>query len=555
MQKIIYPYVRFSSDQQSGGSSYKRQMSDILKYAKENGFTVNDSLKLKDLGLSAYTAKHIEKGSLGEFLELLDTGVIENDGSAYLCIEQIDRLSRQSIDDAYQIFRKILKANVNVITLMDKKIYTKDSLNDLMSIMYSSMLMGQANEESAKKSERILKNFDKKIDDLNDGKKIQFVGMIPSWLDNKGTRKETNFVINEKAKIVKRIFDMYISGDSMNGIAQKFNIEKVTHLTNCNYKNRVNTWSSGNINHILKNQCVIGELHIKRTNQIYKNYYPPIISIDDWDAAQALKRERKEKKASGRKSINIFTGKIFCSGCGQKYYFETDDKTTKTGKKLYHSLKCSGRRRIGCKSKTIRYADFIEATIDLFGLLKTEKPKNNTKAIKEIKEKISILNIDSKKHAENIITLEEMNENGELDYKTYLREVSKAQTKIDENQKRIIDFKLNISRLSNTNKLTSFDKNDLVSVEKSRKYIDEIIAAIIVSPDSKSFIALFKNGDSHHFKLKKEADLILGLENFVYLSRDIEKAYKSGTMDGRFIEIIKASSFYDIDLPEKIDLE
>lgn len=61
MEKIIYPYVRFSSEQQAGGSSYKRQMGDILKYAKENGYTVNNSIELKDLGLSAYKAKHIEK--------------------------------------------------------------------------------------------------------------------------------------------------------------------------------------------------------------------------------------------------------------------------------------------------------------------------------------------------------------------------------------------------------------------------------------------------------------------------------------------------------------
>ena len=530
-------------------------MSDILKYAKDNGFTVNDSLSLKDLGLSAYKAKHIEKGSLGDFLELLGTGVIENDGSAYLCIEQIDRLSRQSIDDAYQIFRKILKANVNVITLMDKKIYTKDSLNDLMSIMYSSMLMGQANEESAKKSERILKSFDKKIDDLNDGKKIQYVGMFPSWIENKGTKKETNFVVNKKAKIVKKIFEMYIAGVSMNDIAKQFNVEKITQISNSNHKNFTNSWSSAKVNHILKNRCVLGELHIKKTGKTYKNYYPPIISIDDWDTVQGLKTERKTKKYAGRKSINIFTGKIFCSGCGQKYYFETDEKITKTGKKVYHSLKCSGRRFLNCESKTIRYVDFVDATLNIFGLVGDEKPKDHTKEIDEIKVKILTLNADSKNHAENIVMLEEMSDKGELDYKTYLREVSKFQKKIDENEKRIINFKLNISRLLNTNKLPTFDKNDSISVEKARKYVDNTIAAIIVSPNSKSFIALFKNGDSHHFKLKKEADLISGLESFVYFSRDIEKAYKSGTMDGRFIEIIKASSFYDIDLPEKIDFE
>jgi DNA invertase Pin-like site-specific DNA recombinase len=254
MEKIIYPYVRYSSEQQSGGSSYKRQMGDILKYAKDNEYKVNDSLKLRDLGLSAFTAKHIEKGSLGDFLEALDANVIEADGTAYLCVEQIDRLSRQSIDDAYQVFRKILKANVNVITLMDKKIYTKDSLNDLMSIMYSSMLMAQANEESAKKSERILKSFDKKTDDLNNGKNIQYVGMLPGWVENKGSKKQTKFVVNEKVETVKKIFQMYIENISMGDIARIFNEKNIPQIARNRYKNFTNTWSSAKVNHILKNR-------------------------------------------------------------------------------------------------------------------------------------------------------------------------------------------------------------------------------------------------------------------------------------------------------------
>ena len=97
MEKILYPYVRFSSEKQSDGNSYDRQFEAILEFAKRNDYIVNNSLKLKDLGLSAFTAKHIEKGSLGDFLEAIDEGVIEQDGSAYFCIEQIDRLSRQSI--------------------------------------------------------------------------------------------------------------------------------------------------------------------------------------------------------------------------------------------------------------------------------------------------------------------------------------------------------------------------------------------------------------------------------------------------------------------------
>lgn len=558
MEKIIYPYVRFSSEQQSGGSSYKRQMGDILKYAKENGYTVNNSLELKDLGLSAYKAKHIEKGSLGDFLDALDTGVIESDGSAYLCIEQIDRLSRQSIDNAYQVFRRILKANVNVITLMDKKIYTKASLNDLMSIMYSSMLMAQANEESAKKAERILKSFDHKIDKLNNGETIQYVGIFPGWIDNKGTKQKTNFVVNEKAKIVKRVFKMYIAGTSMGDIARIFNEELVEQVAKRRHKNFTNSWSSAKINHLLKNRCVLGELRIAKTGDIYENYYPSIISVDDWDVVQSMTATKKTKKASGRKSINIFTGKMFCAGCGQKYYFETDDKITKKGRTLYYMLKCQGRRVLGCKSKSIKYDDFIASTPNMFGMI-TQTKKDNSNEINQIKEKISEISTETKKIEKDIITLETMNESGDLDYMTYLKESSKQRKKINVNDARIADFKANIARLSSDNKLEFFDKTDPVSVVKAKRFVNENFAAFVVSSDSKACTALYSNGMVIHFtlnnsKLEKKEKIkpVDGFGEFYELKEEILNAYKSGRMDGKFIEILKATNYWGVETPEKV---
>jgi len=55
MEKILYPYIRYSSEKQSKGSSLERQMDGILEYAELHGYTVNNSFKLEDLGLSAYT--------------------------------------------------------------------------------------------------------------------------------------------------------------------------------------------------------------------------------------------------------------------------------------------------------------------------------------------------------------------------------------------------------------------------------------------------------------------------------------------------------------------
>ncbi len=558
MNKIIYPYIRFSSKQQSGGSSLQRQWQDILKYAEDNEYTVNHSLKLEDLGLSAYKADHIKKGSLGGFLEALKAGAIENDGSAYLCIEQIDRLSRQSLDDAYQLFREILKANVNIITLMDNKIYTKESLNDFMSIMYSKMLMDQANKESFFKSERILKSFDKKIDKLNDGKKIQFVGMFPGWIDNKGTRDETNFIINDKAKIVQRAFKMYISGTSMGDIARIFNNEKIDPVSRNRHKNFTNTWSSAKVCYMLNSRCVIGDLIIKKTGDVFENYYPPIISIDDFDVVQDMRKTKKTKKYSGRKSINIFTGKIFCSGCGQKYYFETDDKMTKKGRTLYYMLKCQGRRVLGCKSKSIKYDDFISSTPNMFGMI-SEK-KDNSKPIKVLKEKISEIALETKKIKNRMNEIEKLNDddNYELDFTIYLKESSKLQKLVKINDTRIAGFKVNIARLSSDNKLDNFDKTDPTSITKAKRFINENFAGFIISSDSKACTALYNDGQTVSFILsnskiekKDNSRIVKYFDEFFELKKEILEAYNSDRMDGKFIEILKASNYWGIQTPEK----
>lgn len=557
MQKILYPYVRFSSEQQSGGSSYQRQLGDILKYAKENGYTVNDSLELRDLGLSAYKADHIKKGSLGDFFDAIDSGVIETDGSAYLCVEQIDRLSRQSLDDASDVLRTILRANINVITLMDKMIYTKESLNDLMSVLYSSMLMVQANKESAVKSERILKSFDRRIDKLNNGEPIQYVGIFPGWIDNKGTKQKKDFVVNDKAKIVQRVFKMYIAGTSMGDIARIFNDKGIEQVAKRRHKNFTNSWSSAKINHLLKNRCVLGDLHIKKTGEVFKNYYPQIISIDDWDVVQSMTTTKKTIKYSGRKSINIFTGKIFCSGCGQKYYFETDDKITKKGRTLYYMLKCQGRRILGCKSKSIKYDDFLSSTPNLFGMI-TKTKKDNSEEIKKIKQQISDISSKTREIEKNINTLENMNDNGSLDYETYLKESSKQRKKIRINDTRVADFKANIARLSSDNKLNHFDKTDPISIIKGKRFVNENFAGFVISSDSKSCTALYLNGQVIHFLLqnskieKKESiNPVDGFGEFFELKEEIINAYKSGKMDGRFIEILRAANFWGVDTSEK----
>ncbi len=66
-----YSYIRFSTTDQRKGDSLRRQLELSENYAKEHNLELDKTLKLKDLGLSAFKGEHTSKGALGKFLDLV----------------------------------------------------------------------------------------------------------------------------------------------------------------------------------------------------------------------------------------------------------------------------------------------------------------------------------------------------------------------------------------------------------------------------------------------------------------------------------------------------
>ena len=546
MRKVIIPYVRFSSIEQSKGQSARRQIERIEDYANKNGFVVDDSLNLKDLGLSAYKAKHIEKGSLGVFLEAIETNLIPRDGSIYLCIEQFDRLSRQSMDDAYALFRRILKSNVNIITLMDNKIYSKDSLNDIVSIISSLLLMQQANIESSKKSDRVLDVFKNRLKRLKEGEKVLFASMLPGWIDNIGTKEKPKFAINEKKKTVKLAFKLYIEGMTMGEIAKHFNEKRISQIARKRTKNQTNSWNSGKISHLLSNQCVIGELKINKTGEVFENYYPSVISLDDWQTVQGMKRTTATVKTGGRKSINIFQGRLFCADCGNKYYFETDTQTTKTKEYRYHLLKCSGRRFHSCTSKTIRYDDLLK--MDHLFIKKHNEENNDKDLVKDLQAKNKAISKDLKDLEKESKELNDLLDNGEISTIAFAKASTTTNDRIDALKRDLAQNKQSIMLFSNETKVEKIDKENPLFISKAKRHIKENFAAFIISSKYDSIVTLTHSG---HISITEtpnnQAQIIETYELFKEIKKQIQDKDKNGMLDGKFKEILQAMKFYDMD--------
>jgi DNA invertase Pin-like site-specific DNA recombinase len=546
MKKIIFPYVRFSTTEQKKGASLQRQINKIKKYAKKNKFIIDDGLDLRDLGKSGYSGENLYKGSLGRFIQAIEEQRIPLDGSAYLCIEQIDRLSRQNIDNASELFKKILKNNVNIITLMDERVYTKSSVNNLTDIIYSLFLMEQANLESEKKSERILDAFDQKLEKLNKNIKVQFAGMFPGWIDNNGTKYETKFVFNDKIKTVKKIFKMYKEDYSLADITKYLDDNNYPQVAKKRHVNFTNRWSSGKVSHLLSNRCVIGELKVKRTGEIFKSYYPSIISVEDFNLVNAKKQRKVITKTAGKKSINIFSGKLFCGKCGQKVYFETDEKKTKTKTYIYHMLKCSTKRYRNCNSGSLRYDDFLNSSHNFFNLLKNESSYSKQK-IKENNIKVRELKLIIETDQLKLTNLEESFEKGDYDMELFLNAGTVIKKNIRKLKAEVSNLELLNAKNNNYGKLNKFDKNNPEHIRRAKIKIDNIYAAFVLFPDQSTFFEIKHNGAIAAYPLKntKSKGDHPVFKSFAELTDNIKQEYYKGTLDGKFMDILNAINLWD----------
>ena len=151
---IAYSYIRFSTAEQKKGDSLRRQTELSKNYADQHGLTLDSSLHMHDLGISAYDRSNLTRGALGVFLEAVKQGRIIP--GSFLLVESLDRLSRAQVMEALPIFISILNQGITIVTLSDGMEYnTKSVGNNFGSLIISISIMARAHEESATKSKRL----------------------------------------------------------------------------------------------------------------------------------------------------------------------------------------------------------------------------------------------------------------------------------------------------------------------------------------------------------------------------------------------------------------
>ncbi|MET4044920.1 DNA invertase Pin-like site-specific DNA recombinase [Bradyrhizobium sp. RT6a] len=347
-----YSYLRMSTAPQLKGDSRRRQLEASRTYAAANGLELAGDAELEDIGVSAFKGDNVRDGALGQFLDAVRLGTVAS--GSFLIVESLDRLSRQEVRFAQSLFLSIIQAGINVVTLMDGKVYRPETV-DVGDLILSLVIMNRAHEESATKSRRIAAAWQNKRTLASQKPMTKW---CPAWLKLADDRKSYEEIAS-RVEVVRQIFRDTADGLGMYSIAARLN------RANAETFGGPNGWHQSYIAKILANRAVLGESqpHVRRDGKRVphgdpvQDYYPAIVDEELFYRAQVAKAERRVNGA-GRKGhgfSNLFSGLARCAYCNGPILFENKGSAPKGGNYLICD---SAKRHIGCPSVRWRYRDF-----------------------------------------------------------------------------------------------------------------------------------------------------------------------------------------------------
>lgn len=350
MDAVIY--VRWSSAEQSRGSSKERQLEDCREHAAAKGWKV--VAELVDEGVSAFKGRHASVGKLGRFVADVETGTYQN--GVVLLTEKLDRLSREEPGRVFMWMMQVTEAGVVVATVDGDRQYKRGQF-DMAGIIEVVVKAQLAHEESQKKADRISAAWRRKRKQLADGERIVLTRRAPAWVTVEGS-PPAFVLIKDRAEVVRRIFEETVAGYGKHSIARRLNQEGVPTF------GRASGWHPSYIQKILANPAVLGEMQPGRkargaTRELVgdpvQGYYPTVVNADlHARALRSMAGRSRRVGGRGRRLANIFSGIAKCGEChGRMTFRGKGEKVRANGEEVREDyLVCdSYQRGLGCPNK------------------------------------------------------------------------------------------------------------------------------------------------------------------------------------------------------------
>ncbi|WP_040210868.1 recombinase family protein [Clostridium polynesiense] len=300
----VCAYARVSTDSISQEDSLENQTSSY-----ERLITSNTSYEyvgvFADQGITGYSEKRPE---FQKMIERARRGEID-----LIITKSISRFARNTVT-VLKVARELKELGV-AIFFEEQNINTLTGDGEVMLTVLSSF----SQEESRSMSENMKWTMRRKFE------RGEIVINTKRFMGYNKDEYGDLIIDREQARIVKRIFDMYLNGMGMFSIASYLNKEKVPSLTG-------RGWSDAAIKVILTNEKYKGDFILQkyyvpesrrkssvRNKGEIQSYYiednhPAIVTREEWERVQQIMEKRKIQRRIGVDGVDKYQNRYPLSG-------------------------------------------------------------------------------------------------------------------------------------------------------------------------------------------------------------------------------------------------
>ena len=495
--KFTALYERLSRDdeQQGESNSILNQKKYLEDYARSNGFK-----NVRHFSDDGFTGTNFNRPGFQEMLEEVKAGNIET-----VIVKDMSRFGRNYLQVGFYTEMVFPDKGVRFIAVnngIDSNNPTDNEFTPFLNIMNEWYA-----KDTSKKIRAVFRNR------MENG--LRCSGAIPYGFYRKADDKQTLYVDDEAAAVIRRIFQMAASGKSVARIAETLREEKV--LIPAAYQDQKDNqvsrmhdyfdpylWDKGTIVAILTRQEYLGHTVLGKTVTenfktkkrrkakpeellFFPNTHEAIIDQETWDLANKMRKRCPKKTAPGTYSHRL-SGFGYCADCGARMgYSAPSSKKIKAGTATDSdsTYNCGNFRNIRqkCTNHYVKATDLEAAILEATKLVSKHILKDEDAFAKELMEqweaKQKLLSSDDKKELSKA--------------KNRLTELDTLIQGLYENQIKGIMPERQIQRL-----MSQYD-NEQVSLEKRVSELeDSINNSTPEKPNPNRFITLirkYKNFD------------------------------------------------------------
>jgi len=285
----VFGYVRVSTDNQLENYSIEEQTERIKAYCLAKGWVL----------LHIYTDGGYSGGNTNRpALQKMLAEVKKGDADAVV-VYKLDRLSRSQKDTLTLIEDSFLSYNTDFISINE---------NFDTSTPFGRAMIGILSVFAQLEKDQITERFTMGRIGRSKAGYFHGGGNAPTGYDY----RDGLLTVNEYEAIqVRELFELFISGKSINYIQQYFEKKYITK------------WSNAKLLSVLRNSIYIGEVHFR--GESYPGRHQPLIDADTFfEANRILKSsEREAKKTTPQKTPFragcLLSSLVFCARCGARY--------------------------------------------------------------------------------------------------------------------------------------------------------------------------------------------------------------------------------------------